>query len=152
VSHSVYSPSESFTSLGFYVFIYSYTGNSSFAEKYILFLPSFLQGFITLSSPVVEVIKIFIVAYFHLHKQLLNLSLLVIIGEVFDIGSVLAELVVRMLPLLRSVFSDLLLHIIEGLKERRARSSRSRSSDGFDGVLDSGGKAVESQVLVKSIS
>jgi hypothetical protein len=48
------------------------------------------------------------------------------------------------------VFDDLLLHIIEGLEGRRARS-RSRSS-GFDSVLGSGRRAVESQVLMESIS
>jgi hypothetical protein len=101
-------------------FIHFYTGNSSFAEKYILFLSFFFQSFITLSLPVVKVIKIFIVAFFHLYKQLLDLFLLVVISEVFNTGGVLAELVVRMLLFFRSVFSDLLLHIIKGLKERRA--------------------------------
>jgi hypothetical protein len=50
------------------------------------------------------------------------------------------------------MFGDLLLHILKGLKERRARSSQSKSSGGFDGVFGSDKKAVESQVLVKSIS
>jgi hypothetical protein len=49
------------------------------------------------------------------------------------------------------VSGDLLLHIIEGLKGRRARSSQRRSSGGFDSVLDGGRKAAESQVLVESI-
>jgi hypothetical protein len=51
------------------------------------------------------------------------------------------------------VSGDLLLHIVKGLKERRrARSSRSRSRSGFDGVLGDGKTTVESQVLVESIS
>ena len=41
---------------------------------------------------------------------------------------------------------DLLLHIIEGLEGSRSRSG------GFDGVLGGGRRAVESQVLVESIS
>jgi hypothetical protein len=44
------------------------------------------------------------------------------------------------------VSGDLLLHIIKGLEGRRARSN-----SGFD-VPGSGRRAVESQVLVKSIS
>jgi hypothetical protein len=44
------------------------------------------------------------------------------------------------------VFSDLLLHILEGLKGRGARSN-----GGFD-VPGSDRKAVKSQVLVESIS
>jgi hypothetical protein len=45
------------------------------------------------------------------------------------------------------VSSDLLLHIIEGLKRRKAQSSRSRSrgkSGRSDGVLSGDRKAVES--------
>jgi hypothetical protein len=50
------------------------------------------------------------------------------------------------------VSGDLLLHIVEGLKRRRARSSRRRSKSGRFDVLDGGERAVESQVLVESIS
>jgi hypothetical protein len=50
------------------------------------------------------------------------------------------------------VSGDLLLHIVERLEGRMARSSRSRSNGGFDNVLGDGRTAVESQVLVKSIS
>jgi hypothetical protein len=51
------------------------------------------------------------------------------------------------------VSRDLLLRIIEGLKGRRAQSSRRRSrSGGSDGVLGGDRRAVESQVLMESIS
>jgi hypothetical protein len=102
-------------------FIHSYTGNSSFAEKDILFLPSFLSGFINLSSPIVKVIKIFILACFYFHKRLLSLSLLVVIGEVF--GTFLLS------------------------QKALIQSSQSKSkskSDKVDGVLNSDKKAVES--------
>jgi hypothetical protein len=46
------------------------------------------------------------------------------------------------------VSGDLLLHIIKGLKGRRAPSR----NGGSDGVLGGGRRAVESQVLVESIS
>jgi hypothetical protein len=50
------------------------------------------------------------------------------------------------------VSGDLLLHIVEGLKRIRAQNNRSKSkSSGFD-VLGGGKKAVESQVLIKSVS
>jgi hypothetical protein len=51
------------------------------------------------------------------------------------------------------VSGNLLLHIVKGLKERRrAQNSQSKSkSDGFD-VLSGDKKAVESQVLIKSVS
>jgi hypothetical protein len=80
------------------------------------------------------------------------LSLLVIINKVFNISNVLIKLVIRMLLLLKRVFSDLLLHIIKGLKERKAQSSQSKNSSEFDSVLNSNRKAVKSQVLIKSIS
>jgi hypothetical protein len=63
----------------------------------------------------------------------------------------LAELVVRLLPFFKGVFSDLLLHIIEGLKGRRAQSSQSKSNNRFDSVLNNNRKAIKSQVLIKSI-
>jgi hypothetical protein len=50
------------------------------------------------------------------------------------------------------VSSDLLLHIVKRLEGRMARSSRCKSNGGFDGVLGNGRTAVESQVLVESIS
>jgi hypothetical protein len=50
------------------------------------------------------------------------------------------------------VSSDLLLHIVERLEGRMARSSQSRSNGGFDNVLGDSKTAVESQVLVESIS
>jgi hypothetical protein len=50
------------------------------------------------------------------------------------------------------VSGDLLLHIVKRLEGRMAQSSQSRSNGGFDGVLGDGRTAVESQVLVESIS
>jgi hypothetical protein len=50
------------------------------------------------------------------------------------------------------VSDDLLLHIVEGLKRRGTRSSRHRNKSGGFDVLGGDERAVESQVLVKSIS
>jgi hypothetical protein len=51
------------------------------------------------------------------------------------------------------VFSDLLLHIIKRLKEKKAQSNQNKSkSNKSDGVLGDNKKAVKSQVLIKSIS
>jgi hypothetical protein len=85
---------------------------------------------------------------------LLGQKTLVIYSYEFLINtsSVLAKLVVRLFLLFRSVFNDLLLHIFEGLKKRRAQSSQNKNNNEFNSVLNSNKKAVKSQVLIESIS
>jgi hypothetical protein len=50
------------------------------------------------------------------------------------------------------VSGDLLLYIVKRLEGRMARSSQSKSNSRFDNVLGDGRTAVESQVLIESIS
>jgi hypothetical protein len=106
--------------LGFYVIYLLFILATLLLPKSIFFsFLSFLRLYYSLFI-VVKVIEIFIVAYFYLYKQLFDFSLLVIIDKVFNTGGVLAKLVIRMLSFLKSVFSDLLLYIIKGLKKKRA--------------------------------